>query len=278
MFKMTTFILCDLYHHFLKFKWKKKLLSTCRRWSNDISNWSCQKRLHGEEDIWNEPFKADGLKIDRKGHSRWTEPQEQRHIEKEKKKSRLFSLPLHQPLTNIFPAIKPLEPVFVIFYCNISVRHGSPASLPSSLPILPLPASCSHTVSPVSFQPSKMSSSTKACFQPGRGVPAGVFNNSKHPETLTPLLTDLVLLFFFLLGYQKLKKKLPQEKKRKEITSSPTKADLDCKSSLSDRHLQCPVSLIKVSLTHQHPDGGGEGRGSEDGFQGEFFHNLQKDY
>ena len=85
MLKMTTFMLCELYHHFLKFKWKKKLLSTCRRWSNDISNWSCQKRLHGEEDIWNEPYKADGLKIDRKGHSRWTEPQEQTHIEKEKK-------------------------------------------------------------------------------------------------------------------------------------------------------------------------------------------------
>ena len=143
-------------------------------------------------------------------------------ILKKKKKSRLFSLPLHQPLTNIFPAIKPLEPVLVILYCDISVRHGSPASLPSSLPILPLPASCSHAVSPVSFQPSKMNSLTNACFQPGRGVPAGIFNNSKHPETLTPFLTDLVLLFFFLLGYQKLKKKLTQEKKKRNYLITHT--------------------------------------------------------
>lgn len=139
-----------------------------------------------------------------------------------KKKSRLFSLSLHQPLTNIFPAIKPLEPVFVTLHCDISLRHGSPASLPSSLPILPLPASCPHAVSPVSFQPSKMNSLTKACFQPGRGVPTGIFNNSKYPETLTPLLTDLVLLFFFLLGYQKLKKKLPQEKKRRNYLITHT--------------------------------------------------------
>lgn len=140
MFKMTTFMLCELYHHFLKFKWKKKLLSTCRRWSNDISNWSCQKRLHGEGDIWNEPFKADGLKMDRKGAFQVNRATGAKAYWK-RKKPRLFSLPLHQPLTNIFPAIKPLEPVCVIFYCDISVRHGSPASLPSSLPSLPLPAS-----------------------------------------------------------------------------------------------------------------------------------------
>lgn len=108
-----------------------------------------------------------------------------------KKKIQAFLSFIAPTLNKHFSSDQTAEPVLVILYCDISVRHGSPASLPSSLPILPLPASCSHAVSPVSFQPSKMNSLTKACFQPGRDVPAGIFNNSKHPETLTPLLTDL---------------------------------------------------------------------------------------
>lgn len=147
-----------------------------------------------------------------------------RHIEK--KKIQAFLSFITPTLNKHFQTIKPLEPVFVTLHCDISLRHGSPASLPSSLPILPLPASCPHAVSPVSFQPSKMNSLTKACFQPGRGVPTGIFNNSKYPETLTPLLTDLVLLFFSSLDTRSLRRNY-LKKKREGITSSPTQADLD---------------------------------------------------
>lgn len=128
--------------------------------------------------------------------------------------------------------------------CLLPLFISSPLCACLFLPLVPAP-------SLASFECSKMKSLTKVCSQPGSSLPRGLFHNSKHPETLTPLLTDLVLLFFFLLGYQKLKKKLPHH---------PHKAGLGGKSCLSDRRGHLPFSLIKGSFTHQDP---AEGRGWE---------------
>lgn len=134
------------------------------------------------------------------------------------------------------------------------------------------------TLSPVSFEPSEMKSLTKVCFQPRSNLPWGLSSNRKYPETLTPLLTDLVLLFFLLLGYQQLKKKLPPLLQQ---------ARPSCKNSLSDRPFHCQFSLINSTCLEALWQGG-KGREAdlylireqsqeEDGFCREFPH-LRKDY
>lgn len=185
------------------------------------------------------PSRMDGLKMDRKGHFRWTERQEQRHIFF--KKSGHFSLPLHQPLTEIFPVIKLLEsclwpsPVTsqgAWLSCLHPPFISSPLCACLFLPlVLTLPL--------VSFETSKMKSLTKVCFQPRSRLSWGLVNNSKHPETRTPLLTDLVLLFFFPFRYLKFKKKLPHHSRQ---------ASLYCKNSLSDRHSNSNSAWLTAAL------------------------------
>lgn len=110
---------------------------------------------------------------------------------------------LHSP----FSVIKVLVPVFVTLSCDISARHGCPASsLPSSL--------CARLFLPLvltlplgSFEPSNLKSLTKVCFQPRRRLPWGLFNTSKHSGTYTPSLADPVWIFFFFFRYLTFKKK-----------------------------------------------------------------------
>lgn len=69
---------------------------------------------------------------------------------------------------------------------------------------------------------------------------SGPFKNSQHSETRTPLFAGPVLLFFFLLGYLKLQKKLPHHSQQ---------ARLNCRSVLlADTH--GPFGLTDSSFTN----------------------------
>lgn len=78
--------------------------------------------------------------------------------------------------------IKLLEPVSVTLSCDISARPGScllPLFISSALP-----ASCSLSL-PGVFEPSKMKSLTKVCFQPRRNIPWDLFSTRKYPDSHT---------------------------------------------------------------------------------------------